>query len=196
MSMADNNPQVRVANSTFAKILFRRVGKSIVFVLGALLILYVCFALTILRVVPTTSGAGFVPIKNMTYEGGHVNKGKYILVDVSDPQGNGLLDRAKQSFVPNSSAAVVRVLEGPYGAISWVYPDILIVDGTPISGSMPSNDEGKSPLDKQDFLIDEYVVKCVKGACVEGNVFIVPAENIIGVPLVPYSTDDDERSSD
>lgn len=178
------SPQIRVANSAFAKILFHKATKSIGIIFASILILYVCFAATIIRVVPTTT-TGFVPVKNLTFEGGKVPVGREILVDVANVQGTQIVDRLKQSFLPNSSAAMVEVLGGPVGKLTWAPPDILAIDGTPVKAPMPAID-GKSPIGENEenwFLKKAYAAKCVSGACNVGEVIIISADNVIGVPL-------------
>ena len=193
MATQNKQPQIRVSNSAFAKIVFHRATKSIAAVVGVAILLYVCFAATVLRVVPTTT-TGFVPVKNLTFEGGtgNVPHGREILVDVAEQQGTELLDRLQQAFIPNRNAALVRVIAGSTGSLTWAHPDILSVDGKIVSLPMPAAKEevkesgvfkDVSPLGDQKYLKGEYAVECISGACETGTVFIVPKDHIIGVPL-------------
>lgn len=181
----NKTPQIRVANSAASKILFKKILRGLGVAVASVAILYLCFAVTIIRVVPTTS-TGFVPVKNATFEGGKVPVGREILVDVRNPQGSGIIDRAKQSFIPNADAARVLVLAGDIGKLSWAPPSILMVDDLPLPAPMPASEDGSSPLgdDPNDwYLKSEYAVECLSGACPVGELFIIPADHIIGVPL-------------
>ena len=178
-------PEVRITRSTYGRLIVRRVLKMVGFFLLALIILYICFAATWMRVVPTVSGSGLVPVKNVTYDGGIIPSDVEILVDRAAPQGKGLLSHLKQAFIPSDDAAVVRVIEGPYGELQWGQPNILTVDGNPIGVPFPADSEGKSPIDEfNPFLRDEYVVECISGACNEGEAFIVKRDHVYGVLLV------------
>lgn len=195
MSLEDDDfrsPTIRVANTTFAKIVFLKTMKSLGIFLAIILLVYVCFAATILRVVPT-SEAGLIPVKNITFTGGIVPPGREVVVDTEEPQGSGIFDRLKQSFVPNSNAAVVRVVSDPIGKLKWVQPNILMVDGEPVGVPMSPLDKDGNPRDfsgDNGFLKDEYVAECIKGACVEGEALIIPSENIMGIPLFNSSDED------
>lgn len=179
-------PEVRISKGTYGRLIIRRLGTIAVFALLGFGILYFCFAASWLRVVPTASGSGLVPVKNVTYDGGKIPVGIEILVDREHNQGNGVFDRLKQAFVPSDTAAKVEVVQGPYGELQWAKPNILTVDGEPIGVPFPGNEEGKSPLDEvEPFLKNAYVVKCISGACEEGSAFIVPRENVYGVVLIP-----------
>lgn len=195
MSLEDDDfrsPTIRVANTTFAKIVFLKTIKSLGIFLAIIMLVYVCFAATILRVVPT-SEAGLIPVKNVTFTGGNVPLGREVLVDTVEPQGSGVFDRLKQSFVPNSNAAVVRVVSDRIGKLEWVPPNILMVDGKPVGVPMSPVDKDGNPRNfsgENGFLNDEYVAECIKGACVEGEALIIPSENIMGIPLFDSSDED------
>lgn len=172
---------IRVSASTVGKVLTQRLLKVFFLVLGSVFIIYILFAATILRVVPTTTGAGFVPVKNITFQGGSIPKSTDVLVKRSAPAGKEILDRLKQSFTPMNDAAVVKILDGPYGKLSWSQPGIISVNGEPSEVLMPENSDGSSPLDNRPkFLEDEYLVMCISGACLEGTAFISPAEAVVG----------------
>ena len=186
MNESVREPEVRITRGTYVRLIMRRVMTMSVFLGLALIVLYLCFAATWLRVVPTVSGAGFVPVKNVTFNGGEIPSGVEILVDRENAQGNGLLSHLKQSFVPSDNAAVVKVIEGPYGELVWAQPNILTIDGDPIGIPFPANNEGKSPIDEfNPYLRDEYVVECISGDCNEGVAFIVKRDNVFGVVLLP-----------
>lgn len=184
-------PEVRITRGTYGRLIVRRIITMTGFSLLALIVLYLCFAATWMRVVPTLSGSGLVPVKNVTYDGGIVPADVEILVDRANPQDSDLLSHIKQSFVPSDDAAVVRVITGPYGEMQWGQPNILTVDGNPIGVPFPPDSDGKSPIDEfNPFLRDEYVVECVSGACEVGDAFIVHKDNIYGVLLLPSSDEE------
>lgn len=184
-------PEVRISRGTYGRLIFRRVISMSLFSLIALALLYFCFAATWIRVVPTISGSGLVPVKNVTYDGGNIPADAEILVDRENVQGTGLFSRIKQSFVPSDTAAKVRVISGPYGELQWAKPNILTVDGTPVGVPFPANEEGKSPIDEDEpFLKDAYVVECLSGACNEGEAFIVERNHVYGVALISSSNEE------
>lgn len=182
--------QLRIAHGAYTKVLFKRIVKimSLVFVL--LFGLYIVFASTLLRVVPTTD-AGFVPVKNLTYEGGNVPAGEQVLISMEKKQGNEFLDKLKQAFVPTTDAAIIKVVAGPYGALGWTEPDILSVNGSPVDVTLEPEDGDKSPLESRDdsFLKDEYLAICIKGDCEVGKGMIIPKDNVIGSPLSQSTVD-------
>lgn len=184
------DPQIRIARKTYLKVLSKRIVKvfSLVFVL--LFALYLVFAATLLRVVPTLD-AGFVPVKNITYEGGIVPKDAQVLVSLDKKQGITAFERFKQAFVPASNAAVIEVVAGPYGKLGWTEPDILTVDGYPTDVVLEPAEGDKSPLESREseYLEDEYLAICIKGACEVGEGVIVPKDNVIGTPLSKSSVD-------
>lgn len=189
-----NKPrQVRVANATFAKIVFSKVFRSIGVVFGVIALLYLCFAATIIRVIPATSSAGFVVVKNNTHDGGIIPVNTQAVVDMSEKQGATIPDRLKQSFIPNPNVAVVEILSGKTGELNWTYPNILTVGGVIMEAPMPPTKDNKSPInnaEKKVHLMNEYVVKCIKGACVEGQAFIIPETHVLGIPLVANNVKD------
>lgn len=181
----DRPQQVRVAHSAFARILMHRVVKAVGIIVVVLALVYVCFAGTIIRAVPSTSGTGVVMVKNNTFPGGVVPVGRVVIMDIKDAQGYELTDRLKQAFVPNSNVVKVEVLTGNYGPLTWAAPDILSVNGVPVRAPMPAVN-GVSPIgtDKTNwFLKNQYVVRCISGACVPGHAYIISVNNIIGIPL-------------
>lgn len=177
--------QIRVSRSAFSKVMVKSTLKSVGLVVLVLLAVYACFAATLLRAVPTTSGAGIVPVKNMTYEGGIVPAGAVVLVDTKHSTGDGIVDNLKNSFVPSSTDAVVEVVSGPYGKLAWAEPDILTVDGTMLPVSAKKHSDGSNVLTKRDqYLNNEYVVVCQSGACsYKGEVLIIPRDHIVGTKI-------------
>lgn len=185
------SPQIRVTHKAYTKIVFKRLVKVCSVVVILLMGLYVVFAATLLRAVPTTN-IGFVPVKNVTYSGGIVPKDAQVLVNMDKKQGIEFMDRLKQSFVPTSDAAIIQIVAGPYGKMHWTEPDILSVDGYPTNVSLAPEEGEKSPLESREseYLEDEYLAICVKGACGEaGSGLIISKDNIMGSPLSKETVD-------
>lgn len=184
-SYAPREPEVRITKGMYGKLIYRRVLTVLGFAAAATIVLYLCFAATWVRFVPTLSGAGIVPVKNVTYEGGVLPKDSQVLVDRMDVQGNKIQHRMKQAFVPSATAAKVQIIDGPYGELNWAKPNILTVDGEPIGVPFPANAEGKSPIDEEDaFLKEQYVGICISGDCTPGEAFIFSKDNVYGSVLV------------
>lgn len=175
-------PQLRIARGAYGRLLLKKILSIIVITFACVFVLYICFAATIVRFVPTTSGAGIVLIKNPTYDGGIVPVGEVVLVDTQDVQQKSIVGHLKQAFVPNGSAAKVSVVAGPYGKIDWAEPGVLTVDGEIINAPMPSRD-GKSPIGDTEYLNDQYVGICLEGNCIKGEAIIIESSHIMGVPL-------------
>ncbi len=168
------NPQIRIAKNTYSNLLATRILKAFGIAFIGIVVVYACIALTIFRVIPTTT-AGLIPVKNLTYSGGLIPAGEFIMVDMESPQGSEILDRAKQAFLPSSTAAVVQVEAGPWGNFEWS-SGVVTFDEKILKLSMPV-DPGTNQLQSQ------YLVTCVEGACVPGEGYIIPANHIMGQPL-------------
>lgn len=186
-STPKHQPQVRLARSAYNSLLFKKIGRGLFITFCAVVLLYTVFAATLLRVVPTTSGAGLVPVKNITYSGGMIPAQAQILVNVKNPEGKGFLDHLRQAFVPGGDYAVVSVVAGPYGKLTWAPPGISTVDGELVDANFPPNEGIESPLLKRaSYLNDEYLVTCISGACVSGKAFIVHKDHVLGSTLSRY----------
>lgn len=175
-------PKLRVANSAYRKILLKRVFTILGYSVVGVFILYLCFAATIMRAVPTASGAGIVPVKENTFRGGHVPAGVSILVDTEVEQKNDYVERLKQAFVPSKTAAVVNVVAGPHASISWVASGLITVDGVLTDvhvAEQPLEDDQKI----KTKLRDEYLAVCISGDCVPGEGIIVSQKNIYGLTI-------------
>lgn len=184
-----NEPTVKVAKGTYRKVVAVRFIKVISSVFVILLAVYGVFAVTLLRVVPTTT-VGFVPVKNMTFEGGIAPADAQLLISVNTPQGTGFVDRLKQSFLPTDDAALVQVVAGPYGKMAWVEPDILTVDGYPTGLHLEAKEGDISPLEsRSEYLKDEYLALCLEGSCEVGDAIIFPKDRIMGTPLTRADVD-------
>lgn len=179
-------PQLRVANSAYRKILLKRIAAILGYSLVGVFIIYLCFAATIMRAVPTTSGAGLVLVKENTFHGGIIPENVPILVDTKAEQKNDLVERLKQSFVPSKNAAVVKVVAGPHNTIGWIASGLVTVDGALTKVHLE-----QQPLDADNSaktkLRDEYLTVCVSGDCTPGEGVIVPAKNIYGLTLDKYT---------
>lgn len=173
--------QVRISKSSVNVILMKKI--AFYFSLAALCaaLIYVIFALTLLRVVPNTSGVGVAniaaPVKNNTYPGQNIPAGETIIASLTQPQGREIIDRAKQSFLPQSDVIQGTVVAGPYGKIEAAETGVFTVDEKPMPGLLPENMKGK------EFLEGEYVVQCVSGFCNHGDLGIVKKDHIYGVSL-------------
>jgi hypothetical protein len=178
-------PQLRVANSAYRNILLKRIAAILGYSLVGVFIVYLCFAATIMRAVPTTSGAGLVLVKENTFHGGNIPANVSILVDTKAEQKNDLLERLKQAFVPSKNAAVVKVVAGPHNSISWVASGLVTVDGALTSVHLAEQPLGADNTAKTK-LRDEYLTVCVSGDCIPGEGVIVQAKNIYGLTLNKY----------
>lgn len=184
--VSKHQPKLRVANSAYRKILFKRISAILGYSLVGSFILYLCFAATIMRAVPTTSGAGIVLVKENTFRGGHVPADVTILVNTEVEQKNGYAERLKQAFIPSSNSAVVKVVAGPYNSISWIASGLITVDGV-----LTDVHVAEQPLDsdqkEKTKLRDEYLAVCITGDCIAGEGIIISQKNIYGLTLEDYS---------
>lgn len=168
--------QVRVARNAVGSALARRIGLGVLWSFAAVVVVYLCFVVTIVRFVPA-GDLGFIPVKNLTFEGGMVPPGETVLVSLNNPQGSEILDHLQQAFIPTQDAALVQVEAGPWGEFLWTEPGIVTLkDGTLIDVAM--SEEPESTL-----LNNAYLVKCVEGACEEGAGYIIPSTHILGSPI-------------
>lgn len=192
-----NSQQVRVSYGAVGRLVVKRVVTTVFIVAFALALLYVCFAATLLRFVPTTDGSGIVPVRSTTYEGGNIPNGEILLVSNEEAQGSDIFSNLKQAFVPSSGAMIVETKGGPYGKMSWTEPDIISLDGAPLDAPfppvmVPANEEINSPMmevsplypeDREEFLSGEYLVECISGDCEPGTMLIVPQGNVFGTVI-------------
>lgn len=186
-------PQLRVANSAYRKILLKRIAAILGYSVVGVFIIYLCFAATIMRAVPTTSGSGVVPVKENTFHGGIIPANTSILVDTQSEQKSDYMDRLKQAFIPSDHAAVVKVVAGPYNAISWVDPGLVTVDGALTEVHMANQplDSGNTAKTK---LRNEYLAVCISGDCVPNEGIIVSDKNIYGLTLSKQSANSNSSS--
>jgi hypothetical protein len=173
-SSPKKTPQVRIARSTYSNLLATKILKAagIGFLLVA--VIYLCFAVTIVRVLPTTT-AGLIPVKNITFPGGLIPAGETVVVDMENQQGSTMVDYLKQSFVPNTNASVVKVEAGPWGNFNW-NNGVVVYDEEIVPMAMP-----EKPA--ETTLENSYLVTCVEGACVPGQGYVIHTLQILGQPL-------------
>lgn len=166
---------VRVAQGTYQKALVQKLVSQLIIALVALLVVYLCFAATLVRFVP--SDAGFVLTKNNTNRGGTLPANSQALVSL-DPEavvGDSMVDRLKQSFVPQKPTAVVEVLAGPIGRVKWT-KSLLTVNGKALKTNFAQDPQ-------LEYLEDQYIAVCVAGACEPGSAVLFTSPQIIGVPV-------------
>lgn len=173
---AKRTPQIRVAKNIYRKQIFRRVLKGFGYTFLALFAVYLCFAVTIIRVIPSYGELPLTPVKNVTYPGGIIPPTAKIVVNLKSAQGQGGLDHLQQAVLPTKDAALVEVIGGPNGRITWAESGLVTLDGAPVPVTLKQKPEG-------EFLTKQYLVKCIAGPCVKGEGLIVPAGNIYGQPL-------------
>lgn len=169
-------PQVRIARSTYANMVTTRILKSALTAVAIIFVVYIAFAVTIMRVLPTTT-VGLMPVKNITYDGGLVPAGETVVVSMNKAQGQDLLDYLGQSFLPQTDVSVVKVIKGPWGSFGWAEPGVIAVDGEIVPNVLMQEPEDKT-------LDSEYLVECIRGDCLPGNAYVIPTNHLMGIPLV------------
>lgn len=173
---AKRTPQIRVAKNVYRKQIFRRLAKAFTYTFLGLLGVYLCFAATIIRVIPSYGDLPPTPVKNITYPGGLIPPGAQVVVNLKEAQGNGGLDHLKQALLPTKDAVLVEVVGGPHGRIAWAESGLVTLDGAPVNVTLKEKPAS-------EFLTKQYLVKCIDGPCVKGEGFIISASNIYGQPL-------------
>lgn len=171
---SQKTPQIRVAKKIYYKHSFKTLFSALGYVILVSFVVYLCFAATIIRVLPSYDNdkVHFTPVKNMTYKGGIVPPGEIIVVNTKSEQKDDVFSHLGQAFSLNDGLAEVKVVAGPTGRIVWT-PKLITVDGQPVDVTI-------SEKPKDEFLKDEYLVKCLSG-CQDG--FIISKKNIYGQPL-------------
>lgn len=187
--VARKTPQIRIARQTYNNLIATKILKMFLLALLGFAILYVCFAATIIRVIPSSS-AGPVLTKNLTFPGGLVPAGSLVVVDVAHAQGGEMMDYLKQAFVPSNSIAIMRVAGGPWGNFDWDQSGVVSYKGKIVAMTIPeaTNDEGVKlgvPATHRGdtSLQNEYLMACVSGACVPGRGYVFPSNHIMGQPI-------------
>lgn len=181
MAAGSAKKKVRVSSGVLAKLLSVTAVRWIGIGLAIIGIVYLCFAATLLRVVLLRDNS-ITPVKNITFQGSIAPVGAKVLVDPYTPHNGGILDHLKQSLTPSRQASVVTVEAGPIGKIQYAEP-ILTVDGKTVTNVTKEHYNNMTEGRESNYLKDEYVVRCVKGNCIPGKVFIVSKSHIIGQTL-------------
>lgn len=173
---AKRTPQIRVAKNVYRRQIVKRLLKAFTYTFLALLGVYLCFAVTIIRVIPSYGDLPPTPVKNITYPGGILPPTAKVVANLKQEQGDGGFDHLKQAVMPTQDAVLVEVLGGPHGRISWAESGLITLDGAPVDALLKEKPEG-------EYLTKQYLVKCIEGPCVKGEALIIPAGNIYGQPL-------------
>ena len=171
-----NNPakNIRVAQGTYQKALLKKLVSQLLIAIIGLFVVYLCFAATIVRFVP--SSAGIVLTKNNTYPGSELPENAQVLISLGEEDvKTGLGDRLKQSFIPQDSAALVSVLAGPTGRVKWTGQQ-LTVNEEPVAVNFAEDPN-------VPFLEGQYIAICIKGDCAPGSPVIFEKGKVIGVPI-------------
>lgn len=182
-------PQIRIARQTYNSLIAAKILKMSLAALVFLVLVYFCFAMTILRIVPSVS-TGPLLTKNITFPGGIIPAGELVVVDIAQPHGTEITDYLEQSFIPNSNLAIMRVHAGPWGSFDWDTTGVVSVDGQILPVEIPpAVSESGEKLDYPQTLRgdtklnDEYLMSCVEGACVPGRGYVYPITHILGQPI-------------
>lgn len=186
---AKKPPQIRIARQTYTSLIAAKALRMALVALFFLILVYVAFAVTVLRVIPAVS-VGPVITKNITFPGGLIPSGELVVIDAAQPRGTDTLDYLEQATLPNNNIAIMRVFAGPWGTFDWESTGTVTYNGSILPLEIPAavNDEG-APLDFPDTprgdtnLQDEYLMVCVEGACVPGRGYIYSSGHILGQPI-------------
>lgn len=190
-AQAKSAGSIRVAQSTYQKALIKKLLTQVLIALMAVLLIYLCFAATIVRFVPAAGGP--VLVKNNTYPGGILPPDSSALVTLNPAKkiNGGIGDRIQQAFLPQANTATVEVLAGPIGKLDWVEPGILTVDGKSIDVPVRQDPgiEFLGAKDAEGVAGPEYVGVCVSGSCVPGSPVFFSTSNVYGIPITEQSFD-------
>lgn len=156
---------IRVAKSVYRRNAAKRVCGIVGIALLALVVVYLCFAATIIRFLPTTKGP--VAVKNATFDGGIAPQGSTVVINTASPVKDDIGSHMLQALTLQNNVATVKVEAGPTGKIN-----------SRLIGS-PGGKFGAVDVDGV-FLKNQYVVTCLDGC--DGSE-IVDAHQIYGEPL-------------
>jgi hypothetical protein len=173
------SPKIRVTHGLQRKFIATKAARNIGLALVMLIVVYLCFAITIVRFVPTSFG--LVLTKNNTYAGNILPSNSQVLINPGVTVKTNILGRLKESFIPTSHAQLLEVLAGPTGTINWTKPNILAVNGQVLTAKFPQNPGIK-------YLNNQYIGVCLKGYCTVGQPVIFDASNVLGIPENKVST--------
>lgn len=182
-------PQVRIARQTYNSLMAKKILKASLLLLLGLVVLYVCFAATILRFIPSIS-MGPVLTKNITFPGGLIPEGESVVIDVYSPRDDSMEEYLKQAFVPQDTYAIMKVEGGPWGGFTWDKSGVVTYEEKVLSMKIPEAvDEEGNPLGYPNVpsggtaLENEYLMTCLAGACNPGQGYVFSAQHIVGQPL-------------
>lgn len=178
--------KINIEKKTYIKIIIKKTLSIISVIFLSLIIFYIILSATIIRFIPTDFG--LVLTKNNTYIGGHIPSNSQILISDSEEINKNSFMLSLSSFKKLNEASIVEVLAGPFGKISYEESDDMGYNLYIDSKKIVQVNEKLS----NNFLEDEYLVRCVKGFCNTNNtifndnneaIYIVKSENIFGTPL-------------
>ena len=150
---------------------------QVVFAAALTFLVYLAFAATIMRVVPT-SDAGLVPVKDNTEVGGLIPAETEVLIAMDGAKvDQSIKGNLTNSLLPRSNAAVVLVHAGPTGKVTQGPKGEVTVGGKLLPVTLP---EGFTEI---GFLKDEYLGTCVAGACAYGEPVLFPVTSLYGLTL-------------
>lgn len=177
MSSLESNV-IRINKWAALRAQISRITKLLFGIAIAVLIVYFCFAITLLRFVPSTSGTGVQLIKGISAPGGFIQQGNQVLASATTEQDQSWQNKLQVAFVPSDEWILVEVVAGPYGELG-------IEDGNITVDNRVHNVDINLDAFKEHghFLNDEYIVNCVSGACVPGQARIIGKEYIAGEPV-------------
>lgn len=115
MSQLGASNHVKVSGGAMVRAVFRRIVLFITWTVVALFIVYVLFAATLWRVVPSTSGTGAVIVTTITAEGGHILPDTDILISTDAESDGSVMRNLSEAFVPSDERFIGTVVAGPYG---------------------------------------------------------------------------------
>ena len=170
---------IRISKWVAFRAQLARIMKLLFGITVALLIVYFCFALTLLRFVPSTSGTGVQLIKGVSAPGGFIQQGNQVLASAEQEQDQSWGNKLQTAFVPSDEWMLVEVVAGPYGELSVSEGQVTVdnrVHNVNINLAAFRN-HGK-------YLSDEYIVNCISGACNPGQAMIIGKEYIAGEPVM------------
>lgn len=167
---------VRLSRKDFYTAIFSRIVKMVALVILSLVVVYVCFAGTILRFVPTNSDLGLYLVKAPIYETGVIPVGGETLVSLDEPVDKSFFGKIKTAFTMHENVALIEIQGGPLGELTWTDEGLVAVNGRIIE----SNPLGFNP--KKEYLSEEYIGVCIEGNCVPGDLIITDDDHIYGIP--------------
>lgn len=177
-----NDKKVIVSSSALVRILSKKIVRVIGFLIIALGILYLCFAATIVRFVPSTSGTGIQLVKNITSEGGVLDDGKRIMVNPEQVNDHSIESYLQHAFIPSGDYMMVETVYGPYGEFDYDEETGEVIYENEATGLVGNEMNFTGIMEERNdtLLGNEYIALCVSGDCVEGEAYIVDDENITG----------------